>query len=55
MNFTFVNKQPVSLRSKLVTKTNVNQPGVNTTGAIFQNMLQGKYKSKGCSSCSGAH
>ena len=52
MNFTFVNKQPVSLPpSKLVTKTNVVQ---NTTGSIFQNMLQGKYRSKGCSSCSGA-
>lgn len=26
----------------------------NAMGAMFQNMLQGKYASKGCSSCSGA-
>ena len=53
MNFTFVNKQPVSLPPPKLTKTNVVQ-NTNTTVAIFQNMLQGKYRCKGCSSCSGA-
>lgn len=57
MRFTVNSKvqQPTVRNTRPVpqTKTSTTQPQ-NAMGAMFQNMLQGKYRSSGCSSCSGA-
>ena len=57
MRFTVNSKvqQPVIINTKPVTQTRTSTPQPqNPMGAMFQNMLQGKYVSKRCSSCSGA-
>ena len=57
MRFTINSKVQQSLarntRPVPQTRTSTTQPQ-NAMGAMFQNMLQGKYASKRCSSCSGA-
>ena len=44
----------VNKKSATMTKPRVAPQPQNPMGAMFQNMLQGKYVSKRCSSCSGA-
>ena len=62
MRFTVNNKvqQPavsarsVGKRPAAMAKPRVAPQPQNPMGAMFQNMAEGKYRSSGCSSCSGA-
>ena len=48
-----VTSRSLGKRPAAMTKPRVPQTQ-NPMGAMFQNMMEGKYASKGCSSCSGA-
>ena len=54
LNFTLNNRlqRPLPKTNNLATKNTSTPP--NNMGAMFKNMMAGKYASKGCSSCSGA-
>lgn len=56
MRFTNNNhvQRPVVRNTRTVHQDITSTKPQNAMGAMFQNMLQGKYASKGCSSCSGA-
>ena len=51
MKFTVNNKRAVQ---PVPTTAPVSRTTHNGVGSMFKNMMEGKYKSKGCSSCSGA-
>ena len=44
----------VGKRPAAMVKPRVPPKPQNPMGSMFQNMLDGKYRSSGCSSCSGA-
>lgn len=62
MRFTMNNKvqrpavaaRSIGKRPAVMTKPRVIPQPRNPMGAMFQNMVDGKYRSSGCSSCSGA-
>ena len=51
MRFTVNNKRATPPISTAPVSKSTTQDGI---GSMFKNMMDGKYKSKGCSACSGA-
>ena len=57
MRFTvnnYVQRPALGIRPAVMTKPRLAPQPQNSMGAIFQNMVDGKYRSSGCASCSGA-